>query len=626
MTERLLHFTLGPVQGFVAQARRTRDLWAGSFLLSWLAGHAMKVVVENGGEILLPDVGQDALFVAVRSGASGFGPAIGSLPNRFKAKVLVEFNPVLCRRAVHKAWSDLAGKVWKRFVEPVAGQGNGTQAIWDRQVMCFWETAWVIGPADGQDHAWLDRRKNWRTHRPPVESGDHCMLMGDWQELSGFVRSRDRKRQDEFWHALKAHVDKESDNPLQLDESERLCAMALIKRLFFPHVANEVLGWTPSWDGQKPLRWPSTSRLAATGWLRCAWEKAPEEAEALVRLLPSDRSIEPELDPGNRLSQVPGALLHRSGIENARPHELAGSDSDAEATRGKLLNAYDALTKKLGKAEKARRPSAFYALLLMDGDRVGTLLHSQESNVTKGLARFSSQVDATVRQHGGNTIYAGGDDVLALLPLEGAIPAALALRKAYRGAFAEIPAATISAALVFAHFHVPLRHVLREAHRQLDDVAKDGNGCGSLAVCVLTQSGVTREWVSTWEDRDQRYSPPLKLDIFARELDANTSSRFFYSFDARYRDIFKSAHDLVADENDLRKILRSEYSASGAAERRTGESDTDHARRIENYIDQLLQLAKLHTRPDSPKAKESPPISMDGPLIARFLARETRQA
>lgn len=27
------HFTLGPVQGFVAQARRTRDFWAGSFLL-----------------------------------------------------------------------------------------------------------------------------------------------------------------------------------------------------------------------------------------------------------------------------------------------------------------------------------------------------------------------------------------------------------------------------------------------------------------------------------------------------------------------------------------------------------------------------------------------------------------
>lgn len=38
---RILHFTLGPVQGFIADARRTRDLWAGSFLLSWLTGQAM---------------------------------------------------------------------------------------------------------------------------------------------------------------------------------------------------------------------------------------------------------------------------------------------------------------------------------------------------------------------------------------------------------------------------------------------------------------------------------------------------------------------------------------------------------------------------------------------------------
>ncbi|MDQ3773077.1 MAG: hypothetical protein M3461_01130 [Pseudomonadota bacterium] len=39
MSGRILHFTLGPVQGFVAQARRTRDLWGGSFLLSWLFRH-----------------------------------------------------------------------------------------------------------------------------------------------------------------------------------------------------------------------------------------------------------------------------------------------------------------------------------------------------------------------------------------------------------------------------------------------------------------------------------------------------------------------------------------------------------------------------------------------------------
>jgi CRISPR-associated protein Cmr2 len=611
MTDGLLHFTLGPVQGFVAQARRTRDLWAGSFLLSWLAGRAMKVIVASGGTILVPDVEQDALFVAVSSGAGGFGPAIGSLPNRFKAKVPVEFDPALCRRAVASAWGDLADKVWKRFVEPVTDPVNGTQGIWERQVTSFWETAWVIGAdaANGQDHAWLDRRKNWRTHRPTVESGDHCMLMGDWQELSGFVRSRERGKQDEFWHALKAHVDATSGNPLQLDENERLCAMALIKRLF-PHVAKETLDWTPSWDGQAPLRWPSTPRLAAAGWLRHAWSSARAEAEAFVEIAKGARGglMEPSLGDGNVLSQAPGALLHRSGIENARPDELAGNDGVAQATRGNLLRAYKALSDKVGE------PSAFYALLLMDGDRVGALLRNQESDVTKGLAGFSSQVDAAIRQHGGNTIYAGGDDVLALLPLEGAVPAALALRQAYRDAFAEIPEATISAALVFAHFHVPLRHVLREAHRQLDEVAKDGNGRDSLAVCVLTQSGVTREWVSTWETGA---AAPVQTMIDAgRDIDEKTSGRFFYAIREQYEEVIAGN---VLGVDDIKSLLLAEYRRSQAG---AGRARDD----VGAHMDRLFVLAERHAAPGSPGMQEASSVSMDGPLIARFLARETRQA
>ncbi len=611
MTDRFLHFTLGPVPGFVAQARRTRDLWAGSFLLSWLAGQAMKVILANGGTILVPDVEQDALFVAVGSGASGFGPAIGSLPNRFKAKVPVEFNPALCRGAVYSAWGDLADKVWKRFVEPVAGQGNGTQGIWDRQVASFWETAWVIGadPGNGQDYAWLDRRKNWRTHRSPVEGGDHCMLMGDWQELSGFIRSRERGKQDALWRTLKTRVDKESGNPLQLDENERLCAMALIKRLF-PHVANEALGWTPSWDGQHALWWPSTPRLAAAGWLRHAWTSARAEAEAFAKLAERTKGglMEPSLADGNVLSQVPGALLHRSGIENARPDELAGNDSDAEATRGNLLQAHKALS------DKAREPSAFYALLLMDGDSVGALLRSQESKVTKGLARFSSQVETAIRQQGGNTIYAGGDDVLALLPLEGAVPAALALRRAYRDALTKVPDATISAALVFAHFRVPLRHVLREAHRQLDDVAKDGNGRDSLSVCVLTQSGVTREWVSTWETGSA--APVQTMIDAARDIDEKTSGRFFYATREQYAEVIA---DNVLGVDDIKSLLLAEYRRSEAGAGRARED-------ISAHVDRLFVLAERHTSRDRSEIQEMPSVSMDGPLIARFLARETRQA
>ncbi|MGI6709155.1 MAG: type III-B CRISPR-associated protein Cas10/Cmr2 [Dethiobacteria bacterium] len=46
----ILNFSIGPVQGFIARARKTRDFWAGSFLLSYLAGQAMAVILENEGQ------------------------------------------------------------------------------------------------------------------------------------------------------------------------------------------------------------------------------------------------------------------------------------------------------------------------------------------------------------------------------------------------------------------------------------------------------------------------------------------------------------------------------------------------------------------------------------------------
>ncbi|MDR1817053.1 MAG: hypothetical protein LBR07_02520, partial [Puniceicoccales bacterium] len=43
----LLRFQIGPVQDFIAAARSTRDLWSGSYLLSWLVAHGVKVARQT---------------------------------------------------------------------------------------------------------------------------------------------------------------------------------------------------------------------------------------------------------------------------------------------------------------------------------------------------------------------------------------------------------------------------------------------------------------------------------------------------------------------------------------------------------------------------------------------------
>ncbi|TVR83507.1 MAG: type III-B CRISPR-associated protein Cas10/Cmr2 [Rhodospirillales bacterium] len=608
---RILHVTLGPVQGFVAEARRTRDLWAGSFLLSWLAGQAMNAVMANGGTIVLPAVASDPLLAAIRQPPGGFGPAVGSLPNRFKARVPAGFDPGVCRAAIDEAWRRLAEAVWHRVVAPVAGNGRDTALIWQRQIEGFWDVAWVVGddPGHGSDRAWLDRRKNWRSHRPPVEGGDHCTLMGDWQELSGYVRARERTAQDAFWVALRERVSEETGNPLDLDARERLCAIALVKRLILT-VAAEAIGWIPSWDQAQPVSWPSTPRLAARAWLDLAWRRAPTEAERFVAL--ADKagrgSMEPPLGPENKLSRVGGHILHRSGIENARPEELG------EADRRSLLGAYDALTEAVG-----RSPSPFYALLLMDGDRVGKLLGDyDERAIAAALAAFAGGVEATVRGAGGYTVYAGGDDLLALLPIERALSVATDLSRAYATAFEEqrITGATASAALVLAHLHVPLRQVLRHAHEQLEEVAKDGNGRDSLAVCVLSQSGVLRQWVSAWSPDEARRPPPELMDAGASVLGEPVSGRFFYKVRTTWGDLLALRHAGEAEGftvDEARRILVAEYLA--------GETDAAAKATAETLIEDILTLARRW--PGTGKETTEPAaLNFDGPLLARFLGQE----
>ena len=48
----LLLFQLGPVQESIAQARSTRDLWSGSYLLSWLVGDLRLLFSDLGTGIL----------------------------------------------------------------------------------------------------------------------------------------------------------------------------------------------------------------------------------------------------------------------------------------------------------------------------------------------------------------------------------------------------------------------------------------------------------------------------------------------------------------------------------------------------------------------------------------------
>ncbi|WP_369424635.1 type III-B CRISPR-associated protein Cas10/Cmr2, partial [Methanothrix sp.] len=255
----MINFTIGPVQGFIGQARRTRDLWSGSFLLSYLSGCAMAEIRRIGGSIIVPDVEEDCLLRWIEKKGDGTPPRIGTLPNRFRASA--EDPAVAARSAAERvrgAWKEIADCVWRRYVEDVADIGKSTQEIWRRQVDSFWEIHWTIGAMEG-----MEARKNWRFYRdwvdgrPTIEGGDHCTIMSDWQEISGYVRATDGMKQEAFWRKFRKNT-----GGMDLRIDERLCAIALIKRMF-PSVSKDAIGWDVNAD-----TWPSTLYVAAIPWLR----------------------------------------------------------------------------------------------------------------------------------------------------------------------------------------------------------------------------------------------------------------------------------------------------------------------------------------------------------------------
>jgi len=654
----VLHFSISPVQEFIAEARRLRDFWAGSFLLSWLAGQAMLKVVQARGEIVFPAIERDALFEAIKASNQGKAvnghPYIGSLPNRFKARVPKDLDPKQVRQAVLDAWQKLADTVWETFVQPVASAGNDTKAIWDRQVKTFWDITWVIGeePEDGSDSRWLDERKNWRNHWQPDEPNPLCSLMGRYQEISGHTGfgRQGREARQQFWSALAAQ---EGVGGLDLAPGERLCAIALIKR-FFPLVAKDVLGWQPGADELSVRNWPSTSYIAAVPWLKAVAKKTDKDMRQTLPECFRDEQLkryrgETETQlyglPRETFFKLDGHLLHKDGI----PLWCLENVDEEERRRRLQENAIKRLTAVEKQAGTAA--SEFYAILIMDGDRIGAKIGNPNTAdiVKEGLAIFTSKARETFapKANGGNLfmgalIYAGGDDVLAFLPVDTAIEAAYALRAAYSDAFrkagvkeAALNDYTMSAAIVFTHFKNPMRLAIRKAHHFLDDVAKEQNGRDSIALAVMKPGGVVAQWVSCWQGEDEQgaeIKPACELLTVAKEAlgrdrpekGQRYSSSLLYNIRTRYQRLWgddkSNTPQALVVPDLIENLLLAEYRKQGSAPGKSRK--VDRKKTIED-IQPLLCIGRPFKREDK-KCSQLAGYDFNGAMIARFLALEGR--
>jgi len=656
----LLVFSIGPVQRFIAAARRTQDLWMGSWLLSYMSWSAMKSIAEEFGPdvILFPSLrGQPLcdLWLASDKRILKRSPhsedlALASLPNKFVALLPAPETRSAAEKAekeVRDEWHQLTNEVLKAITSGVIPADPVTQRVWREQIETQLEIYWSVLPwmgtdkSDGKAQAeevieafkalcapppdwpfgksyalfakpkeegggqyhpnWgttysllytladraFNARKSLRDFQPVEERGEKCTVCGRRAALSGKDGSRRGVRS--FWASAADNL-KAGGRRVEIKPGgqERLCAICAVKRF----VRQEVLKGKIGLHGG----FPSTSEMATASFKAGVLQKLedPRYGERLIQALreylgkldslsypittagthlPKLRMIwrrlngiplEVRVNHLERLLRYDGEVLFAETLTVKRLREEYG----LEVKENDVISARESLMKLLDVAEEAGvpRPSKYYAILHMDGDRagkwlsgthedltsLGNLIHPKvreqleditgwrellerkrlmtpalHTAISEALTNFALYLVRWVveERYCGRVIYAGGDDVLALLALEDALPAARELRALFSGEV-EIrngdlkvrfgdsscsgylwfkgrpmltmgPTATASIGIAIAHHLQPL-DVALEAVRRAERTAKELYGRNALCVRLLMRSGGEMQMGGKW--------------------------------------------------------------------------------------------------------------------------------
>jgi CRISPR-associated protein Cmr2 len=157
MSTSLVKFQIGPVQEFISQARSTRDLWSGSYLLSWLIAAGIRKLLDNGGELVFPNpnpkeqplLGNPESWRDLKDHTALLTP---NLPNLFVAKIPsvgAKNFAVEIQQAIEGEWRKIYEAVWKHQDFIAADQRDR----FERQVKRFLSVSWQVTPLNENDYA-----------------------------------------------------------------------------------------------------------------------------------------------------------------------------------------------------------------------------------------------------------------------------------------------------------------------------------------------------------------------------------------------------------------------------------------------------------------------------------------
>ena len=199
----------------------------------------------------------------------------------------------------------------------------------------------------------------------------------------------------------------------------------------------------------------------------------------------------------------------------------------------------------------AKKLGDYIAVIAMDGDHMGGTLSSfrekeQHRKFSEKLADFARLVK--IDPEDGILIYAGGDDVLAVVKATRAIAVARELARKFKGTVNE-HGVTASAGIAIGSCKAPLQDLIHEA-RAAESRAKHVYERNALAVSVLKRSGEILKWGCKWDS--------AAFDIYNRLTEQSGKlSRFAYKL-AGFLEPYALKKGDLDESNDMRKVVLEE--------------------------------------------------------------------
>lgn len=493
MTAHLLQIAIGPVQEFIAAARRTRDLWFGSYLLSEISKAAAREIQGQGGKLIFPD--NEADLSPDKEEVTIANIIVAELP-KGDPKTIADN----AKKAAQMRWRDFADSVFTEY-EGINGiirddsweQEIGHGVRWTTRIAEIVEfyAAWVtLSP---QNYA-VQRKRLARL----MAGRKNCRDFENGDGLDGVPKSSlDGLRETVFREGDRKQWPPKIRRRLRVRPGEQLDVVGLVKRTA---------------EGHRP--YPSVSRVAADPWLRgvaCSdqGKKALADLRDACQALRND-----DLLHGIKMERLHNAYkqfpFEGTAVYRSRHHEMVEDMGESEARLAGLRESLANVEAVAQRLKLGGEPDPYLAVLVADGDQMGKAIDAiaqlndpgKHRDFSRELAQFAVDAERIVCEHHGVLIYSGGDDVLAFLPLDQALKCARALYVAFADTMfralsgIDVNQPTLSVGVAIGHFLENLEDLFGYG-RAAEKSAKKPNRNG-LAVHLHKRGGapvmVRKQW------------------------------------------------------------------------------------------------------------------------------------